>query len=287
MPFFSIIIPTYNRASKVANTLEQLKAQTFADYEVLIVEDVYNNGAFFSSLLSNDKLIYSFLDNKKNVTVKRNLGAAKASGKYLIFLDDDDAVANNWLADFADVLAESKADIAFCAVEVLQSSEKKKLIFPENAYQDERDWGIFLAGAFAVSKELFETVGGYDEMLRYGENTELGIRLKSIIKSKSFINNINLSYTASENGGSKNIQNTFIANNHILAKHKNWFQQNPILHFNYLSVLGIISFKLKKTKLAKKYLYEALAIRYFNPKAWFRCMISLFPFIAKKVWHSK
>ncbi len=287
MSFFSIIIPTYNRANKLANTLEQLKAQTFIDFEVIIVEDGYNNGNFYSNLISSNKLVYTFLETQKNVSAKRNIGALKAIGKYLIFLDDDDTIAVNWLLDFAAVLLKDKADIAFCAVEVVQAAKKKKIIFPETAYQDERSWGIFLAGAFAVKKEIFEGIGGYDEMLRYGENTELGIRLKFVIKSKSFINNINLFYTAATNGGSKNVQNTFVANNHILIKHKAWFQQNPILHFNYLSVLGVVSFKLKKNKLAKKYLYEALSIQYFNPKAWSRCMIAMFPFIAKKIWHSK
>lgn len=287
MPLFSIIIPTYNRVSKLANTLDQLKAQTFIDFEVIIVEDGYNNSNFYNTLLSNGTLIYKFLESKKNVSAKRNIGAANARGKYYIFLDDDDTITKNWLSDFADVLIKNRTDIAFCSVEVEQTNKKKKTIFPETAYQDERDWGIFLAGAFAVKKTIFDSIGGYDDVLRYGENTELGIRLKSIIKSKSFVNNVNLFYASNSNGGSKNVQNTFIANNHILAKHKEWFQQNPILHFNYLSVLGVVSYKLKKSKLAKKYLYEALTIQYFNPKAWSRFMISLFPVLAKKVWNTK
>ncbi len=287
MPFFSIIIPTYNRASKLANTLELLKAQTFLDFEVLIVEDGYNNSSFYAGILRNNKLTYEFLQNKKNVSAKRNIGASKAQGKYLIFLDDDDSVTKSWLSDFAERLTKENADVAFCAVELLSTNEKSKIIFPEIAYQDERGWGIFLAGAFVIKKEIFNSINGYDEMLRYGENTELGIRLKLKINSKVFINNINLTYNPSATGGSKNIQNTFIANNHILAKHKDWFLESPILHFNYLSVLGVVSYKLKKSKLARKYLYEALTIQYFNPKAWSRFLISLFPFIAKKVWHSK
>ncbi len=287
MPLFSIIIPTYNRASKLANTLEQLKAQTFVDFEIVIVEDGYNNGDLYASILKTDKVVYEFLKSKKNVSAKRNIGASKAKGQYLIFLDDDDIITSNWISDFAEVLKKDKADIAFCAVEASDSNGKKKIISPETAYQDERSWGIFLAGAFAVRKEIFNSINGYDEMLRYGENTELGIRLKSVIKSKSFISNINLVYSASSTGGSKNIQNTFIANNHIIAKHKDWFQQNPILYFNYLSVLGVVSYKLNKSKLAREYLSEALSIQYSNPKAWARYMISLFPFLAKKVWHSK
>lgn len=287
MPFFSIIIPTYNRASVLAKMLKHLKDQTFKDFEVIIVEDVNNNENSYRSILDNSSIVYEYIEQKRNVSAKRNIGASKAKGKYYIFLDDDDRVTNNWLSNFAAVLVKDNIDIAFCAVEAEQENKKKKIIFPEKAYQDERDWGVFLAGAFAVKREIFNKINGYDEMLRYGENTELGIRLKSVIKSRSFINNINLLYASSSGGGSKNVQNTFIANNHILAKHKEWFIKNPMLHFNYLSVLGVVSYKLMKPKLAKKYLHEALTIQYSNPKAWSRYIISLFPFVAKKVWQNR
>jgi glycosyltransferase involved in cell wall biosynthesis len=284
---FSIIIPTYHRFSQLEQTIIRLKSQQYKNFEVIIVEDGGDNKEAILSISKELNLKYLILESKMNVSIKRNIGASKAQAEYLIFLDDDDNVTSNWLSDFEDALNKKNDDVAFCAVEVSITNKKKKIIFPETAYKDERGWGIFLAGAFAIKKKIFNNIGGYDEMLRYGENTELGIRLKSVIKSKSFINNINLVYTASATGGSKNIQNTFIANNHILAKHKDWFQKNPILHFNYLSVLGVISYKQKKTKLAKKYLYEAVTIQYYNPKAWSRLMISLFPFIANKIWHSK
>jgi glycosyltransferase involved in cell wall biosynthesis len=284
---FSIIIPTYNRFSQLEQCIIRLKLQQYKNFELIIVEDGGNNKEAILSISNELNLKYLILENKMNVSVKRNIGASKATGKYLIFLDDDDSFTTNWLSDFAEALTKENADLAFCAVEVSSTNKKKITIFPETAYQDERGWGIFLAGAFAIKKEIFKSVGGYDEILRYGENTELGIRLKTVIKTKSFINNINLIYTASSTGGSKNVQNTFIANNHILAKHKKWFIKNPMLHFNYLSVLGVVSYKLMKPKLAKKYLHEALTIQYSNPKAWSRYIISLFPFVAKKVWQNR
>lgn len=283
---FSIIIPTYHRFSQLEQCIIRLKSQQYKNFEVIIVEDGGNNKEAILSISNELDIKYLILENKINVSTKRNIGASKAQGKYLIFLDDDDSVTNSWLSDFVEVLTKKNADVAFCAVELLSIKEKNKIIFPETAYPDERGWGIFLAGAFVIKKDIFNSIYGYDEMLWYGENTELGIRLKLKINSKVFINNINLTYNPSASGGSKNIRNTFIANNHILAKHRDWFLKSPILHFNYLSVLGVVSYKLKKSKLARKYLYEALKIQCFNPKAWSRFLISLFPFIAKKVWHS-
>jgi glycosyltransferase involved in cell wall biosynthesis len=284
---FSIIIPTYDRFNQLEQCITRLKLQQYKKFELIIIEDGVNNEHAILSISKQLNVKYFNLGSKQTVSFKRNIGASKASGKYLIFLDDDDYVTEKWLLDFEMPLTKDDTDIAFCAVEARYLDKKKKVIFPENAYQDERGWGVFLAGTFAVKKEIFDSIGGYDEMLRYGENTELGIRLKKLINSKSYTNNINLIYTASSNGGSKNVLNTFIANNHILSKHKDWFKRNPILHFNYLSVLGVVSYKLNKTKLAKNYFYEALKIQCFNPKAWTRCVISLFPFVASKLWHNK
>lgn len=283
MFLFSVVIPTYNRLEKLKITLANLVQQTYKNFEVIIVEDVTNNGNTIKQFNENLNLKYVFLPFKKNVSAKRNIGARNAIGKYLVFLDDDDFVKTDWLKSFANEVKETSDDIAFCGV-IYQKQSSVKILLPEKAYDDERDWGIFLAGAFAVKKELFDLICGYDEILRYGENTELGLRLKQVIKSWKFISTSNLVYSQSDNGASRNIENTFIANNHILNKHKDWFEKNPVLYFNYLSVLGVISYKLKKVNLAKQYFSKALKINRHSSKAWARFILSQFPFIAKKVW---
>lgn len=283
MFLFSIIIPTYNRTEKLIQVLNFLINQSFKNFEVIVVEDVQNNQSQILEFKNQLNFKYIHINYKKTVSFKRNFGATKAIGKYLIFLDDDDYVSNNWLQDFANELIITENDIAFCGV-ICESNDKTNLIFADSAYQDERGWGIFLAGAFTIKKVIFDEVGGYDEILRYGENTELGLRLKEAIKTKSFLNKPNLIYKSSVDGGSKNITNTFIANNHILNKHHDWFKKNPNLHFNYLSVLGVISIKLNKISLAKNYFKLALTIKKNNYKAWLRYTIIQVPFIAKKIW---
>jgi glycosyltransferase involved in cell wall biosynthesis len=286
MFLFSIVIPTYNRLEKLTATLNNLINQTNKNFEVIIVEDGYNNYSKIRALTENLNLKYVFKSYKHNVTKKRNIGAYNSIGKYLIFLDDDDFVTNTWLSDYANELLPTKADIAFCGV-IRKTGINSKIVLPKNSYSDERDWGIFLAGAFAVKKDIFDAVGGYDEILSYGENTELGFRLKQAIHSKTFIEKPNLIYAVSVNGGSKNMENIFIANNHILAKHQNWFLQNCNIHFNYLSVLGVVSFKLKKFALANQYFEKALQIKRNSFKARIRFYISHFPFIATKFWKLK
>ena len=91
---FSIIIPTYQRFSQLEQCIIRLKLQQYKKFEVIIVEDGGNNKEEILSISNELDVKYLILENKMNVSVKRNIGASKANGKYLIFLDDDDSVTN-------------------------------------------------------------------------------------------------------------------------------------------------------------------------------------------------
>jgi glycosyltransferase involved in cell wall biosynthesis len=89
MPRFSVIIPTYNRAHFVKEAIESVLAQSFSDYELLVVDD----GSTDETL----RILEGFAGRlkvlrqpKQGSRVARNAGARAASGRYLVFLDDDD-----------------------------------------------------------------------------------------------------------------------------------------------------------------------------------------------------
>ena len=89
-PFFTIIIPTYNRANLLGLAIESVLAQTFAEWEMIIVDD--------GSTDNTRQIIESFTDNRikylyqKNSerSAARNNGIEKSSGSYICFLDSDD-----------------------------------------------------------------------------------------------------------------------------------------------------------------------------------------------------
>lgn len=90
----SIIIPVYNQAEKITATLKSIEAQTFRDYEVIIVNDGSkdNLDEVFSNFLKTTKLEnnYLFLNQEnKGAPSARNRGFREASGEYLFFCDAD------------------------------------------------------------------------------------------------------------------------------------------------------------------------------------------------------
>jgi glycosyltransferase involved in cell wall biosynthesis len=98
-PFYSIIIPTYNRASIVQNTVQQLKLQSFLNWECIVVDDgsTDNTKDIIEELSKNDNRINYIFQQNSERSIARNNGASIAKGEYFIFLDSDDEFELNHL----------------------------------------------------------------------------------------------------------------------------------------------------------------------------------------------
>ena len=89
-PFFSIIIPTYNRATLIAKAIDSVIAQTFLDWELLIIDDgSTDNTSEVVEAYKDSRIKYIFQKNAER-SAARNNGINKATGNYICFLDSDD-----------------------------------------------------------------------------------------------------------------------------------------------------------------------------------------------------
>ncbi|MCD6018668.1 MAG: hypothetical protein K0S53_1789 [Bacteroidetes bacterium] len=89
-PFFTIIIPTYNRARLIAETLQTVLDQEFQDFEIIIADDgSIDDTSEVVAKINSNKISY-FKTENKGVAHARNFGILKAKGNYIGFLDSDD-----------------------------------------------------------------------------------------------------------------------------------------------------------------------------------------------------
>lgn len=97
--FFSIIIPTYNRADLIAATLRSVQTQEFSDLEVLVVDDGSKDATadVVRPFLADPRFQYLPKENAERGAA-RNYGVQRARGEYLLFLDSDDLFHPNHLA---------------------------------------------------------------------------------------------------------------------------------------------------------------------------------------------
>lgn len=92
IPLVSIVVPAYNAERYISATIGSVQAQTFTDWEMIIINDGSNDQTeevIFAFLFDNR--IKYFAQQNTGVSIARNNGIKKASGKYIAFLDADDA----------------------------------------------------------------------------------------------------------------------------------------------------------------------------------------------------
>jgi glycosyltransferase involved in cell wall biosynthesis len=114
VPTVSVIIPTYNRTTYLGQTLDSLRAQTYRDFEVIVIDDgsTDNTAAF---IRSRPETIRYFWQENAGPAAARNHGLREARGRFVAFLDSDDLWEPRFLeATTACLLGDPQIDVAFC-----------------------------------------------------------------------------------------------------------------------------------------------------------------------------
>jgi glycosyltransferase involved in cell wall biosynthesis len=113
-PFFSIIIPAYNRAYILPETIRSIQEQSFTNWEVIVVDDGSKDNTrevVDQISLKDTRIRYVYQENAER-SVARNNGADQAKGSYLMFLDSDDKYAAGHLEKLYAIITEKQEPIA-------------------------------------------------------------------------------------------------------------------------------------------------------------------------------
>jgi glycosyltransferase involved in cell wall biosynthesis len=116
-PIISIIIPIYNGEKWLPISLHSVLAQTFKDFEILLVDDgsTDTSGEICQNFLKEDARIRYFYKNNGGVSSARNLGLEKVQGELVYFFDCDDVLAPDALEFLVNLQKDTGADIVSCA----------------------------------------------------------------------------------------------------------------------------------------------------------------------------
>lgn len=127
--YFSIIIPTYNRAHLILKTLKSAFNQTYTNYEIIVVDNASTDNTLEILKPYIDTAKIKFIQHDKNYerSRSRNTGMENATGKYVTFLDSDDLMYPNNLKDAFDYLEHTNFKIAHNYYELI--NEKSEVIY--------------------------------------------------------------------------------------------------------------------------------------------------------------
>ncbi len=181
----SIVIPHFNRATLLAQTLQSVKLQDYENWEVLVVDDgsVDTHWTTTQQLATERVHILKRTDGIKGPSRCRNLGGAAAKGEYLLFLDSDDTLAPWCLSQRMALVEEEPQEDLWVFPVMLFKRQPGDLSVCWNRLEGDDDLERFLrsdppwhTSSPLWRKEAFEAVGGFNEKVMYGDDAELHVR---------------------------------------------------------------------------------------------------------------
>lgn len=128
-PKISVIVTNYNNATYIEECLTSLKAQTFKDFEAIIVDDgsTDNSIEIINNIAAADSRLKLFKSQHVGFPLAKNIGLDNATGDYIIFLDADDSAYPYWLQMLYEIAIRSNSDITTC---LYDKYKNKKAVEP-------------------------------------------------------------------------------------------------------------------------------------------------------------
>lgn len=133
---FSIIVPIYNVEKYLKKCLESIKAQTYLNYEVLLIDDGSLDGSsdIAKGFSLNNKKFHYYHKANGGLSDARNYGLSLANGDYILFVDSDDFIEKDLLSELAPFADKEVDVIKFLFQKV---DENNKIIYKEPIYGDQ------------------------------------------------------------------------------------------------------------------------------------------------------
>lgn len=205
MPFFSVIIPLYNKEKYIETTLRSVVAQTFDDFEIIIVDDGSTDASLRMASQFEDSRITIIQQKNQGTATARNIGIANAKSNYIALLDADDAWYDNHLFELkkqidtfpdAGLYCNNYEVILknnFCQKASFNFKYDKDILIVEDFFKASIINCVAWTSAVGFSKEKFNNIGKFNTKFKTAQDLDLWIRFALRYKV-SFNPTITMSY---------------------------------------------------------------------------------------------
>ncbi|MDD5589698.1 MAG: glycosyltransferase family 2 protein [Candidatus Portnoybacteria bacterium] len=263
MPRVSIIIPTRDRPSLLKRAINSVLAQTFQDFEVIVVDDCpVQNSDYVVRLFNDPRIKYIRHSQHSGGAVARNTGIKSAVGDFIAFLDDDDEWLPTKLQKQVKALDSSgpAVGLVFCGIGLFDASGR---LLKTKIHRDEgivRPFGELLQKCFIwtssvmMRRELKEKGGYFDVDFKKNQEWDLELRmarLTDFYSIKEMLVKINVLGDGEHMGGKKNLDNIISGFETLIRKHySEYLKQKRSLALRYFQLADLYFEKgdFKKTR---------------------------------------
>lgn len=206
----SVIVPVYNAENVIRRCVDSIEAQTYGNWELILVDDGSSDGSgeicdAYSKRNGRIKVIHQ---ENRGPSVARNKGLVAANGEYVCFVDADDYVSQNYLADFH---VEEDAELSVQGMNLVYSNGKeaetykpaKTLFCPlEKALEDKSIYALLLGPCCKAFKtSIIKDAGiSFPTNVHYGEDRIFVLKYLQYCSGKVLLSSVaNYTYTHENN----------------------------------------------------------------------------------------
>ncbi|TCK66837.1 glycosyltransferase involved in cell wall biosynthesis [Winogradskyella wandonensis] len=285
-PFFSVVIPLYNKEKYIKKTLETVINQTFEDFEVIVVNDGSTDNSVAEVKKIDDYRITIFNQENQGLSHTRNNAISYAKANYIAMIDADDYWEPNHLQTLYDLIKDYPNQGAYCTGYTLKKTEsiyhranfngleKNFRDVVPDFFKHSLEHCIAWVGSTCIPKYVFEKVGNFDPEIYSEQDIDLYIRIALNYKFVLDNSSVTAIYNRTMDDNMSNF-NEKKAIPKFLNSYKNEEKQNPNLN-RYMDLnrfATLVFFKLS----GKTNLEEALlkAIDFKNLTGYQRLILRL------------
>ena len=267
-PMISVIIPAYNVAPYICETLDSVFTQTFTDYEVILVNDGSPDTDELEAKLEPyaGRLRY-FNQENAGASAARNQGLRAAQGKFIAFLDADDLWLPNYLEEQLKFLREHHCDLVCADAMIFGDSPEAGRTYMESLMETAPPVGevMFLdlvsaersliTSGVVTRRDLIFEVGLFDEELRNAQDFDLWLRLARHGAHLAYHRTVLLRYRVHSNGLTGDATNSVTRELRVLDKIEKSYNLTPVESAEFSPVIrgrkAVLQFELGKLLLAR------------------------------------
>lgn len=189
----SVIIPVYNKIRYISTVLQQVREQSFRDYECLLIDDGSTDGSgeVCDTFSAKDARFRVFHIPNGGVSHARNVGLDAARGEYITFIDADDEIDPDYLNHLMSCMESCGADLVISGGEKFWDDKEETVLIKhpvlkglvelsdclESFAQVQKDTGLYGFCCAKLFKRTFCADTRFDEAIRLAEDLEFYIKL--------------------------------------------------------------------------------------------------------------
>jgi glycosyltransferase involved in cell wall biosynthesis len=297
---FSVVIPAFERAGTIVRTLTSVQRAAderdrrgLGPTEIIVVDDGSTDGTstLARGAAADDPRVRVLHQPNSGVSAARNLGARHATGRWLAFLDCDDAVDPTWLVKLGLAL-EQGADLVFTPAHAIDRHGRDRPwtvqpLGPAFAGID----GLFNPGMFALARADFDAIGGYAPALTFSENTDLGLRLTEHLEQRGPIRTtavaeplVSVTIPANRTSNANTPDARLRSALYLLDVHRSRLARDDALLGDYWAIAGVAAIRLGRPSLGCRCFLRAARTDPRRPKHAGRALAAAIPPVRRRVW---